>query len=201
MRVPTVFDHSPPETLQVGGRRYPIRTDFRDVLRYDQILREDTGDGKCLERALILMYGLVPEPVAEAVERLNWFIRCGEEEKKHKPSPKLLGINHEKPMDYEKDARLIWSAFRRVYQMDLTRTEYLHWWDFQGMLEELPEDIRLNRVIRYRTIDTKNKRLSKEERELYEALQRYYRIRETPTEQQERIAEALRNGEDPAPYL
>lgn len=148
------------------------------------------------------MYGgSLPDNLSEAVERLNWFIRCGEVEKKQRPSSRLLGVNHEKPMDYSLDARLIWSAFRRVYQMDLRQISYLHWWDFQAMLEELPEDVRLNRVIRYRTIDTRNKRLSKEERELYESLQRYYRIREVPTERQEKIAEALRNGQDPAPYL
>lgn len=196
-----MFEYNPPETLLLDGRECPVRTDFRDILQYDQILKEDPGDGSHLEEALRFMYGTLPDNAAGAVERLNWFIRCGEGEKKHKPSPKLLGINSEKPMDYALDARLIWSAFRRVYQIDLRKVEYLHWWDFQAMLEELPEDIRLNRVIRYRTIDTRNKSMTKEGRELYEALQRYYRIREVPTERQEKIVEALRNGQDPAPYL
>lgn len=197
-----MFEYSPPEMLRIGGGEWPVRTDFRDVLRYDQILKEDPGDGSRLEEALRFMLGMLPDDVIGAIEQLNWFIQCGSVEgKKHKPSPKLLGVNCEKPMDYALDARLIWSAFRRVYQMDLRQTEYLHWWDFQAMLEELPEDVCLNRIIRYRTIDTRNKNLSREERELYEALQRYYRIREVPTERQERIAEALRKGEDPAPYL
>lgn len=197
-----MFEYSPPETLRIGGREYPVRTDFRDVLRYDRILKGDPGDGSLLEEALRFMLGVLPDDAAGAVDQLNWFVRCGDgEEKRHRPSPKLLGVNCEKPMDYGLDARLIWSAFRRVYQIDLRQTRYLHWWDFQAMLEELPEDVRLNRVIRYRTIDTRNRNLSREERALYEALQRYYRIREVPTERQERIAEALRNGEDPAPYL
>ncbi len=197
-----MFEYSPPETLRIGGREYPVRTDFRDVLQYDRILKADPGDGSRLEEALRLMLGVLPDDAAGAVDQLNWFVRCGDgEEKRYRPSPKLLGVNCEKPMDYGLDARLIWSAFRRVYQIDLRQTGYLHWWDFQAMLEELPEDVRLNRVIRYRTIDTRNRNLSREERALYEALQRYYRIREVPTERQERIAEALRNGEDPAPYL
>lgn len=197
-----MFEYSPPETLRIGGKEYPVRTDFRDVLQYDRILKADPGDGSRLEEALRFMLGVLPDDAARAVDQLNWFVRCGDgEEKRYRPSPKLLGVNCEKPMDYGLDARLIWSAFRRVYQIDLRQTGYLHWWDFQAMLEELPEDVRLNRVIRYRTIDTRNRNLSREERALYEALQRYYRIREVPTERQERIAEALRNGEDPAPYL
>lgn len=197
-----MFEYSPPETLRIGGKEYPVRTDFRDVLQYDRILKADPGDGSRLEEALRFMLGVLPDDAARAVDQLNWFVRCGDgEEKRYRPSPKLLGVNCEKPMDYGLDARLIWSAFRRVYQIDLRQTGYLHWWNFQAMLEELPEDVRLNRVIRYRTIDTRNRNLSREERVLYEALQRYYRIREVPTERQERIAEALRNGEDPAPYL
>ena len=112
-----------------------------------------------------------------------------------------MGINNDKPMDYEIDSRLIWAAFRRVYGVDLRAVEYLHWWDFQEMLAELPDDVRLSRIVDIRTKDTNHKRLSKEERTLYRALQRYYKIKDAPTEKQEKLAEALRNGEDPTPYL
>lgn len=196
-----MFNYNPPETLLVCGAECPIRTDFRDVLQYDKIVKEDPGDGSCLEKALLFMYGTVPPSISEAIEKLNWFIQCGEKEKKYKPPAQLLGVNREKPMDYDLDARLIWSAFRRVYQIDLKEIKYLHWWDFQGMLEELPEDVRLNRVIHYRTVDTHDRRLPKETRELYGALQRYYRIQKAPTEQQAQLMKALRSGEDPAPYL
>jgi hypothetical protein len=190
-----------PTSLTIDGAEYPIQTDFRTVLRYDRLIHEGRPDGSELEDALVLMYGGIPANVVEAMLQLNWFIQCGQEEKKHKPSNQLLGINNDKPMDYDVDSRLIWAAFRRVYGIDLRAVEYLHWWDFQEMLAELPEDVRLNRIIEIRTKDTGNKRLSKEERTLYKTLQRYYKLREPITEKQEKLNEALRNGEDPTPYL
>lgn len=192
---------NPPTSLTIDGAEYPIQTDFRAVLRYDQLIREGRPDGSELEDALNLMYGCVPSNVMEAMLQLNWFVQCGQEERKHKPSNQLLGINNDKPMDYKIDSRLIWAAFRRVYGVDLRVVEYLHWWDFQEMLAELPDDVRLSRIVDIRTKDTNHKRLSKEERTLYKALQRYYKIKDAPTEKQEKLAEALRNGEDPTPYL
>ena len=151
--------------------------------------------------ALQLMFGCIPENVVGAVLQLNWFVQGGEQEKRHRPSNKLLGINSDTPMDYDTDSRLIWAAFRRVYGIDLRTVEYIHWWDFLEMLSELPEDIRLNQIIEIRTKDISNKKLSRDERTLYKALQRYYKIREPITEKQEKLIEALRNGEDPTPYL
>lgn len=191
----------PPRSLIIDGTDYPIETDFRAVLNYNRIIRESREDGSELLEALQLMFGCIPENVAEAVLQLNWFVQGGEQDKRRRPSNKLLGINSDTPMDYDTDSRLIWAAFRRVYAIDLRTVEYIHWWDFLEMLSELPEDIRLNRIIEIRTKDTGNKKLSRDERTLYKALQRYYKIREPMTERQEKLIEALRNGEDPAPYL
>lgn len=191
----------PPISLIINGMDYPIETDFRAVLNYNRIIRESREDGSELLEALQLMFGCIPENVAEAVLQLNWFVQGGEQDKRRRPSNKLLGINSDTPMDYDTDSRLIWAAFRRVYAIDLRTVEYIHWWDFLEMLSELPEDIRLNRIIEIRTKDTGNKKLSRDERTLYKALQRYYKIREPMTERQEKLIEALRNGEDPAPYL
>ena len=191
----------PPISLIINGMDYPIETDFRAVLNYNRIIRESREDGSELLEALQLMFGCIPENVAEAVLQLNWFVQGGEQDKRRRPSNKLLGINSDTPMDYDTDSRLIWAAFRRVYAIDLRTVEYIHWLDFLEMLSELPEDIRLNRIIEIRTKDTGNKKLSRDERTLYKALQRYYKIREPMTERQEKLIEALRNGEDPAPYL
>lgn len=190
-----------PRSLIIDGTDYPLETDFRAVLNYNRIIREGREDGGELLEALRLMFGCIPENVVEAVLQLNWFVQGGEQEKRHRPSNKLLGINSDTPMDYDTDSRMIWAAFRRVYGIDLRAVEYIHWWDFLEMLSELPEDIRLNRIIEIRTKDTANRHLSREERTLYKALQRYYKIREPMTEKQEKLMEALRNGEDPTPYL
>ena len=191
-----------PASLTLGGTEVPIKTDFRAVLHYDRILKEDTDDA--LGRALaFLLSGPVPQGVSgeELVKAVNWFVACGQEEKKHKPSNKLLGINKDTPMDYEKDSMIIWSAFRRVYGIDLNTIEELHWWRFHAMLAELPEDVQLNRIISIRTKDLTQKHMSKEEKMVYRALQQYYRIRPEQSERERLLNEALKNGEDPTPYL
>ncbi len=190
-----------PRTVVISGVEYPIQTDFRTILRYDSLIKEGREDGSEMEEALLLMFGDIPENMEEAIDRLGWFIQCGKEDRGKKPSNQLLGINNNRPMDFGKDARLIWAAFRRVYGIDLRAIDYLHWWDFMEMLEELPPDVRLNVVIRYRIIDTGDKKLSKEDRTIYRAWQQYYKIKDEPTEKEEALLRALRNGEDPTPYL
>lgn len=191
-----------PASLTLGGTEIPIKTDFRAVLHYDRILKEDTKDA--LAKAIdVLLTDPVPQGVSgeELVRAVNWFVACGQEEKKHKPSNKLLGINKDTPMDYEKDSMIIWSAFRRVYGIDLNTIEELHWWRFHAMLAELPEDVQLNRIISIRTKDLTQKHMSKEEKMVYRALQAYYRIRPEQSERERLLNEALKNGEDPTPYL
>ena len=59
------------------------------------------------------------------------------------------------------------------------------------MLDDLPEDTRLHRIMDYRTIDTTNKNLSKEMRDVYSALQRYYKIRAAKDQRNEDGRERL----------
>ena len=71
------------------------------------------------------------------------------------------------------------------------------------LLENLGSETRLSRVMEYRTIDTKNRRLSKEERSFYSALQNYYKIRKEVilNDKEKAIEEALLNGGDVSSLL
>ncbi len=189
-----------PVSLLIGGTAYPVRTDFREILRYQELIREETADGSNLEEALIFLFGRIPPDLDGTIDRIEWFLNGGETEKRRLPK-KVLGINSAVPIDFIVDARRIWSAFYRAYRLDLHTVPYLHWWDFLALLDELPGDTDLCHAVRFRTADVHDKRLSREEREYYSAMQRYYRIKDKPTEKEERLAEALKNGEDPSLYL
>lgn len=194
-----------PDSISVHGVEYPIYTDFRTILRYSMQLDQIEDDDipaiiRCMK---IVIYKDFPDDIFSAVSALNWFIRCGREEKHNRPSNKLLGINSNQPFDFSVDGEMIWSAFRRndVYGVDLLEVPYLHWWKFIAMLDDLPEDTRLHRIMDYRTIDTTNKNLSKETRDVYAALQRYYKIRSAKDQRNEELVSALKEGRDPSPYL
>lgn len=191
-----------PQSLIINGSEIPINTDFRAVIKFDHLVKEDTGDGVKLAEALYIIFGTVPEDIDVALDELTDFITGGDiEEKPYKPSKKVLGINSAKAIDYYADDRMIWSAFYSAYRINLRTIDYLHWWDFVELLKELPETARIERVVHYRTVDTKSPRIGKEQKAVYEALQRYYKLTEHRSAEDELIAEALRQGKDPAQII
>lgn len=189
-----------PATLAVGGREFKIQTDFRSVLNYGERLSGE-ADNLTVIRAVDEMYLhnnaiLKPELFEEAIDQLNWFISCGEEDKK-RPSNSALGINRNRPFDFSVDGSLIYSAFIQTYGIDLYEVEYLHWWKFNSLLADVSKDCRFSKVMEYRTIDLKNKNLSKEQKKLYSALQSFYKITEKRTQQEDDFIQALLDGRDP----
>lgn len=194
-----------PDSINVQGVEYPIQTDFRTILRYSAQMDtiEEDNLAEIIRCMKIVIYRDFPDDIFSAISALNWFVKCGREEKRNRPSNKLLGVNSNQPFDFSVDGELIWSAFRRndVYGIDLLEIPYLHWWKFIAMLDDLPEDTRLHRIMDYRTIDTSNKNISKEARDVYAALQRYYKIRAVKDQRNEELIKALKEGRDPSPYL
>lgn len=194
-----------PHSLNIHGVEYPIDTDFRTILRYDEDLQKADESleniARCLKRVFVTE--LPPDP-EETVQQMLWFIRGGKtEEERHKPSKRILGINSNTPFDFHEDGEMIYSAFRRndVYGLDLRSVPYLHWWEFLALVNDLPEDVQLSRVILYRTIDTGNKDLDKKQADYYRAMQRYYKLENRQIERNEELIQALKEGRDVTPYL
>ena len=65
------------------------------------------------------------------------------------------------------------------------------------MLNDIPDNTQLSRVMEYRVIDTTSNHLSKEQKNYYQAMQRYYKIRMAPDKQDEELVKALKEGRDP----
>lgn len=189
-----------PVSLRVKGREYQIQTDFRKVLDYEEHVKPDAEDRDII-LAVFEMYKrnteiLKADIFPEAMEKLNWFISCGEEQKK-RPSNAVLGINRNRPFDFKVDGGLIYSAFVQTYEMDLYEVEYMHWWKFNALLADISKDCRFSKVMEYRTIDLKNKNLSKDQKKLYSALQSYYKIAESKSQEEKDFVKALLEGRDP----
>lgn len=56
-----------PNSFLIGGREYHISSDFRAMLRLEEIFSsEKLTDEEKAERALKLFYGCIPEPLEEA---------------------------------------------------------------------------------------------------------------------------------------
>lgn len=188
-----------PTQLQIDGVNCPIHSDFRTVLRCYEIL----GDKKELSKdemveVLSMFYVRQRCYTEEHIDKMFWFFSCGREKEKKVFPRKIAGINNKQSFDFVEDAELIYAGFMQQYGIDL-QTEEMHWWKFMILLENLGSDTKLQRVMEYRTIDTKNKDLSKKEREFYSAMQRYFALeRKIPemSDKVKRIEEALLKGED-----
>ncbi len=190
-----------PVTVEIAGEAYAIKTDFRDILRYDEIIRGQSNGNAVLE-AIDMLLGeeVLRKPSMRAddiADAIGWFVKCGDIGKKSSLPRAALGLNNAVPMDFGADSALIYTAFLQTYGLDLYDIPYLHWWKFNWMLEDISPSCRLSKVIEYRTIDTKNKNLSKEQKKAYAALQRYFRVQEKKSEEDEAIVQALLEGRDP----
>lgn len=190
-----------PKAVYVRSQEKAVHSDFRTILKCYEIAEKNTKGKHISAEGLIKMLSLfykVPEHMTEEhIDQMFWFMACGrEKQKKHFPR-KAAGINGNTPFDFKKDADLIYAGFYQQYRIDLQKSN-MHWWKFMILLENLGEETRLSRLIEYRTIDTDSKNLSKEARNFYKAMQRYYKLENNVeiSDKQKAIEDALLKGEN-----
>lgn len=148
---------------------YLIRTDFRIGIQISQALGDiNLAEPERLSVALGLLYGKgIPHDIETAEAGLHWFMRGGDDE----PSE---NSGSDKPVfDFEQDNRLVYSAFRTRFGIDLTR-ERLHWFAFLALLSDIG-GCSLADIMGIRSADIS--KLSGEQQSRYVRLQAQYRIK------------------------
>lgn len=151
-----------PEELEVGGKAYRIRSDYRAVLDIMTLLGDkDLSDYERGEMALEILYedfdGMPPSDYREACERLMWFVGGGDSPAKP-PRRKLA--------DWKQDAPLIIPAVNRVMGCEVRSVPYMHWWTFLGAYMEVG-DCLFAQVVAIRNKKQKGKKLEKHEQAFY----------------------------------
>lgn len=156
-----VFYEGLPEVLVIDGKEYPIITDFREWLRFSDMLKSDIPQNYKLEFLEDMFLEDIPpiysledmDLVMKAItdflslSALEFPVRQQEEESIEVFEDE--GVK--KAIYYEQDAPYIISAFQREYQMDLLSVEYLHWWKFRMLLDGLSEESQIKKRIYWRT--------------------------------------------------
>lgn len=151
-----------PKKLQVGGRWYRIRTDFRAVLdilvAFGDPELDDAEKDQVMREILYIDYDTIPlEDWTEAAEQAVWFIDCGlHREDDMNPKPRT--------MDWQKDAPIVIPAVNKVAMMDVRAMKYLHWWTFFGYYMEIGEGT-FSTVLGIRQKRAEGKKLEKWEEE------------------------------------
>lgn len=150
-----------PKSLDVGGKSWDIRTDYRDILTVIQAIDDpDLKNNEKIYVCLSIIYIDFDEMPSELYEEafiaaMSFIDRNDKDESK--PHGK-------KNMDWEQDAQLIFPAVNRIAGFEVRAAEYIHWWTFLGYFMEISEGI-YSTVLSLRSKKNKGKKLEKWEQE------------------------------------
>lgn len=175
-----------PTTLEIDGEEYPINSDFRIALT----IFEAYNDSELLsyEKTLICLRCLykdkIPENTEEALIQATWFLDGGDMPKSKQAPVKL--------MDWEYDQSIIFPAVNKVAGYETRTVEYLHWWSFLGLFNEIGEGL-YSQVMNIRSKRAKHKKLEKWEREFYNEHKELVNIKEKLTAEEQEELDFINN--------
>lgn len=173
-----------PDSIEVAGSFYNIKTDFRLWLNFSRIVNTK---GAVVDDADFIYTDTIPpaENKKEALEKLLEFFQP------KNTLPRSIGESTGgKILDYEIDADLIYAAFYEQYGIDLLATDshghavQMHWHRFLALLSGL-HNTKLNEVMSWRgwSGDTKT--------EYGKQMQKLRNAWELPEEKDEKVQEDL----------
>nr|DAU71592.1 MAG TPA: hypothetical protein [Caudoviricetes sp.] len=161
-----------PKSIDVNGRNYEIRTDYRVILDIFFVLADVELDN--CEKGFVILSMFYPEfaemppdDCQEAIRKCFWFINCGEEEHSCR--------NHMKLVDWEQDLKYIIAPINRILSQEIRSIPYdvrhnsggLHWWTFMSAYYEIGGDCTFSEIVRIRDKKARGKKLDKNEQEWY----------------------------------
>lgn len=147
-----------PETVMLHGTQREIVTDFKDWLRFVDMLRDDRLDLNDKVQFMISFY-LDDIPASQCNEAhdplLQFFQMKGAASEPEQVSEYSDGEPAQpKPLyDFSFDAKYIISGFWQDYGIDLTETD-MHWWKFRILLDGLSSNTEFKQRVMYRNTNT-----------------------------------------------
>ena len=176
-----------PTSLEVNGRMWEIRTDYRIVLSILTAFEDpNLGDAEkafvCLHNLYVDFADMPKTDYQAAYDAASWYIDCGREND---------GQIGPRTMDWEQDAPLLFPAVNKVAGFEVRGVEYLHWWTFSGFFMEIGEGVYAT-VLSLRQKKAKGKKLEKYEREYWAENKRICLLRSKLTEEEQAEKERLK---------
>lgn len=179
-----------PTAIDVEGEVIPIKWDFRKSIAFETAMQSprltpEEQLTKLLEiyfdeKALIQIDSLVKEGLAESVlGSVFSFYRCGKADVKSTSSPK----NKRPSYSFDYDSERIYAAFLEQYNVDLYKTESLHWWKFRAMFSNLSDGCEIIKIMQIRTRDI-DKDMSPKERKALRQAKALYALPDLRTDEQ-----------------
>lgn len=161
-----------PDIMEANGHSYPINTDYRVALACFKALYDpEISD---LERfyaieGLLLGTNVLEEDEPILREKISKYLSC--ERENEFENDEVVSYH------YIQDEKITRTSIRQCYHLDLNSLPYLHWYEYNELIEGLTDDTLLSKIREIRTINT-NKISDTTEKEKIEKLKRVYAIKE-----------------------
>ena len=178
-----------PESLNIGGTDYRIRTDFRDILTILDACNDPELDEEAKSFVMLRIFypdldQIPTEYVQEAVEKAVEFIDYGQKDDGRK-KPQL--------MDWEQDADILIPAVNKVAGCEVRAVPYLHWWTFLGYYMEIGDGL-FSQVVNIRYKHAHGQKLEKWEKDFERENRGICAIKKRLTAEEDAIREAERKA-------
>jgi hypothetical protein len=165
-----------PRTVIIHGEEWPIDWGYRASMlcEIDLFSMNKEDDQKMFEVLNIFYKNNVPDDLEEAMNQFLYFFKGGINENNEGLGPSR---NSNRAYDFDQDASMIYAAFRSQYGINLNKTknQELHWWEFLAMFNSLNEEHLLSKVMYWRTVNLKD--VSKSEKKFVRAMKKRYAIK------------------------
>lgn len=129
-----------PSRLEWEGGSCDIKTDFRVWIEFGEWLKK----GK-------VYLGIFPKNIPPDGDEWQWaavrFFECPNEVPRQTRMP-----SNARMIDYVIDGSFIVASFQQAYGIDLTKVD-MHWHRFCALLDGLPDDTKMSKIIGYRGYD------------------------------------------------
>lgn len=151
-----------PKSVEVSGKSYKIRSDYRAILDIFSALGDDElTEQERLFVALDIFYedlsNIPAESAENALESMFIFVNGGKKDE---------GGKGQKVIDWDYDYPHIIAPINRVIGKDVRGMKYLHWWSFLSAFQEIG-DCTLAQIVRIRQLKAKGKLKDKADIEWY----------------------------------
>lgn len=184
-----------PTKMEANGHIYPINTDYRVALACFRALDDDEITD--LERfyaveTLLLGSDVLEEDEMILKDKIALYLKCEREDETS---------DNEIDFDYLQDENRVKISIRQCYNnLDIDKMEYLHWYEYNELIEGLTEDSLIDRVRQIRGLDTneiedKKKRMKAIEIKKRLALHKKVKLTEEQAQAQEEFFRLLNGGD------
>lgn len=173
---PLITFNNLPEEVMIDGILYPINYGYRTMMAIEMEMFGGNNDEQKILTSLNLFYGKnIPENTKEAIKYMLWFHGCGEEKKKGIAKGASKG---KRAYCFSQDAPLIYAAFMQQYRINLknTKSKELHWWEFQALFSALSEEVKISKVMYWRTCNLND--IPKSKKAFIKRMKQLYEIKE-----------------------